>query len=413
MGAAGLLSLLCTLGCGSSNAERPYSDAGAPGPGGAAAGAPAGGASGPSGGSGSGGAAGTSTGGTSAGGSSSGGTGPLPSGDDAGAPPGGGDGAGGLDGAPTACTPEIVAACDAPAPEAPARRPWHSLTSALIAAGGARHRGHDLFLTPQSPQWLIARVAYGLFDAALPGEEVDVFLLRGCGNSWEKLGTAIVTGNGEHAPVEGVPDPGGRVYFPIPADKRLALGRHRVRFVVAGDGSATEAFVEVRAAGTAVAVIDVDGTLTTSESAEFGALLTGKLPTAEPEAARALSLLPGVGYRLLYLTARPEWLTGRTREFLSAAGFPPGIVETTAGGSGALGADAARFKTEALARLAGKGLRPALAIGNTDTDAEAYAAANIEPAQRRIFLRFTDSAHGGRRIEGYGDVLADFSQLCP
>jgi hypothetical protein len=419
MAAASFFGLCLTLACGSSNAERPYADGGAAGSGGATGtgpnpdespargGAPGvGGAS--SGGGGDAGAidTGASAGGTGADGSAAGtggSGGNLASDASLPAP----DGA-------AACAPVIVPACDAPPPPPGAKRSWHSIGSAIVAgAGSPRHRGHDLFSVPEAPQWLIARFAYGLFDAAISGEEVDLFLLRGCGTTWEPLGTAITTGNGEHAPVEGVADPGGRVYFSVPAEKRLGPGRHRVRFVVAGDGSSTDAFVEVRAPGTPIAVVDVDGTLTTSESAEFGALLTGQLPAAQPDAARALALLPASGFRLFYLTARPEWLTERTREFLTGAGFPPGIVETTTGGSGALGADATTFKTDALARISGKGLRPALAIGNTDSDAAAYAAANIQPAASRIFLKFTDTTNGGRRIESYADVVDEFGQLPP
>jgi hypothetical protein len=431
MAAAGIFGLCLTLGCGSSNAERPYADGGgpsagtggstggganpdesparggAPGPGSAGNGPSSGGAPGAvdggnSAGEGGGGAAG---GGAGNGDGAAGGTGGSLSGGDAAIP---------APDSAAVCAPVIVPACDAPVPAAGDKRSWHSIGSAIVAgAGSPRHRGHDLFLVPDAPQWLIARFAYGLFDASIVGEEVDLFLLRGCGTTWEPLGTAITTGNGEHAEVEGVADPGGRVYFSVPADKRLGPGRHRVRFVVAGDGSSTEVFVEVRPAGTAVAVVDVDGTLTTSETAEFGALLTGQLPAAQPDAARALGLLPTAGYRLLYLTARPEWLTERTREFLAGAGFPPGIIETTTGGSGALGADATKFKTDALARISAKGLRPALAIGNTDSDAAAYAAANIQPAQSRIFFKYTDSANGGRRIESYADVVDDFNQRPP
>jgi hypothetical protein len=401
-----LVILPFALGCGTSNAERPYADAGSnPGAGGTidvrGSGGETGGAAGgpvPS-------AAGGAWGATSDAADTTPEVAP------------GGDGPPADAGAPTdpaaACIPMAVPACDAPPPPPPPRRAWHAFTSAVVAATGARHRGHDLFITPGAPQWLIARFAYGLLDAALPGEEVDVFLLRGCGSDWESLGTAIMTGSGEHPEVEGVPDPGGRVYFPVPASKQLGPGRHRVRFVVAGDGSSAEAFIEVRARGTALAVVDVDGTLTTSESAEFGALLTGQLPTPQPDAARALGLLATRGFRPLYLTARPEWLTERTREFLASNGFPAGIIETTTGGSGALGAAATKFKTDALARLDGKGLVPALAIGNNGADADAYAAANIQPAHSRIFVQFTDSAHGGRRIEAYADVLDDFGRLAP
>jgi phosphatidate phosphatase PAH1 len=185
--------------------------------------------------------------------------------------------------------------------------------------------------------------------------------------------------------------------------------------VAAGDGSFTDLFIEVVPAGTRLVVTDIDGTLTTNETAEFGALLTGQTPAAEPDAAAVVTALAAKGFRPYYLTARPEWLTGRTNEFLTSAGFPPGIVETTTGGSGAVGADAGIFKTAALARITAKGLVPRFALGNSDTDAKAYASANITPAGNRVFLRYTDAASGGRRIEKYADLLPVIAQLaaCP
>jgi hypothetical protein len=389
-----LVMLVVGASCGVSNAERPYADAGAapiapavPG----AAGAP-----------GTGGAAGAGM------------ARPTPD--------------GGATDASTAAetSPAMDVAvdagptCPAPAPvcaptTAPASptRAWKNFGSGILATGAARHRGRDLFYVADAatPQWLIGKFSYGPFDIALTDEEVDVYLLRGCVGSWELMGTAVTTKSGAHAETEGADDSGGRVYFQLTPAQRLAPGRHRVRFVVAGDGSSTELFVEVVPAGTRLAVLDVDGTLTTSEAAEFGALLTGQTPAAEPDAANVVAALAAKGYRPYYLTARPEWLTNRTREFLDGAGFPPGIVETTTGGSGALGNDAATFKKAALARIAGKGLTPAFALGNGDSDASAYAAANVTAASR-VFLRYTDGS-GGRRVDSYGELLPVIAQLPP
>ncbi len=316
------------------------------------------------------------------------------------------------DGATAICTPQPVSSCDAPKPTVTRRR-WKNGGTPIVAGQAPRHRGRDLFFAPDDPQWLIATFAYGLFDSDLTDEEVDIYLLRGCTGAWEKLATATTTRDGQHATIEGAQDTGGRIYFQVPADKRLAPGRHRVLFVVAGDGTSTEQFVEVAPRGASIAVIDIDGTLTTSETAEFGALLIGQLPTPEADAAKAVTLLVARGYRPYYLTARPEWLGARTREFLASNGFPSGILETTTGLSGALGADAVKYKTEALARQRAKGLVTGFAIGNTDTDAAAYATANVTPARHRVYLRYNDSAHGGRRFERYGDLLGELAALPP
>jgi phosphatidate phosphatase PAH1 len=227
---------------------------------------------------------------------------------------------------------------------------------------------------------------------------------------------ATTTKDGEHPTVEGVEDTGGHVYFKIPPDKALGPGRHRVHMVVKGDLSTTEQFIEVVPKGTPVFVSDVDGTLTTTETEEFSALLTGTLPDVQPGAVDLFKVLVQKGYHPFYLTARPEWLMPRTREFLSKYDFPPGVTHTTLTFTGALGNAAATYKTDELALLAGKGIVPTFGFGNTATDADAYFNAGIEPAANRIFLQFDDAAHGGRRIESYTDLMQEVEalpSLCP
>jgi hypothetical protein len=277
---------------------------------------------------------------------------------------------------------------------------------------GANHRGHDILVVDGQEQWLIGKFAYGVTDKDLVGEEVDVFVERGCAGSWERLGTAVTTRKGEHVPVDGVWDTGGRVYFAIPRDKALPIGRHRVRFVVAGDHTHADLFVDVAAPAAPIFVSDVDGTLTSSESAEVLKLFTGGLPRAQPGAAAALSALAAKGYRPVYLTARPEWLLDRTRAFLAANGFPPGVIRTTTGVMGISGKRAAAFKSAELAALRTKGFTIGWAFGNRPSDAEAYEAAAIAPPDHRVFLRL-DDPHGGRRIEQYRDLVSAVASAPP
>jgi phosphatidate phosphatase PAH1 len=122
-------------------------------------------------------------------------------------------------------------------------------------------------------------------------------------------------------------------------------------------------------------------------------------------------LLAQKGYRPLYLTARPEWLSVNTHDWLAGKGFPPGIVHTTLTSAGASGDAAGTFKTADLKLLAAKGLTPSFGFGNTSTDADAYNGAGIKPLSNRIFYQFTDTAWKGRRIDDYGSLLAEFSTL--
>jgi hypothetical protein len=296
----------------------------------------------------------------------------------------------------------------------PPHRDWrHAVKSRVdVAAGSAHHRGRDLFVNPGAKQTIIGKIAYGIIDKDLEDEEVDVYVQRDCGGAWELLGTTITTGeNGAHATVEGVDDGGGRVYFEIPTDRHLGPGKHRIRLVVAGDGTSTDLFFDVVPPKTPIFISDVDGTLTSSENVEFLKLLEGELPDTHPGAPEALRALAAKGYRPMYLTARPEWLVQRTRDFLDKHGFPPGIVHTSTSLVGAgFGASAATFKSGELAMLAQKGLVPAFAFGNMPSDSDAYGGANVQPADHRIFYQIS-GAFTGRRIESYTELVPGFEAL--
>lgn len=310
----------------------------------------------------------------------------------------------------SACLPTL--ACEAPVFAAPATRGWrHSFTSRLVSHSGfANHRGRDLFVNPGAPQTVIAKLAYGIVDKDLEDEEVDIFVQRDCGSGWEKLGTAISTGEGAGPSVEGVPPGGGRVFFEIPRDKQLGPGRHRLRVVVAGDGTSADLFIDVVPRNTPIFVADVDGTLTSSENIEFVKLLTGDLPDTHAGAPEALRALADKGYRPMYLSARPEFLVQRTRDFLAKHGFPPGIVQTTTTLTGGLGSAAAEFKRSEIAMLASKGLFPTYGFGNKTSDSQGYET--IQPPDHRIFFQISGD-YTGRKINSYGELYPEFVGLAP
>jgi hypothetical protein len=292
-------------------------------------------------------------------------------------------------------------------------RPWNHTTSAITAATGfANHRGRDLILLPTADQWLIGKFAYGVIDKDIHDEEVDIWLERDCAGNWEKLGTELTTEDNEHAAVEGVDDTGGRIYHQLPAQNKLGIGRHRALLVVAGDLSTTQVLIDVVPAGTVYFVADIDGTLTTAETEEYNALLTAAVSDKNPDSPAALNALASKQYRPLYLTARPEFLVGRTREFIATHGFPTGIVRTTLA-LGATGGAATSYKLDGINALTQKGWVVAYAFGNTASDADAYFMANIGPNDHRIFFQYTDSAHASRRIEAYTELLGEFAALGP
>jgi hypothetical protein len=338
-------------------------------------------------------------GGSSGGGGDSGGSGNSGNGSSS--------GGGGAGGSPNVTCPAIPA-CNAPPPDPGTATGWNSI---IPPFGSPNHRGRDMFYNPGQPQWIMGKFSYGTVDDDIKGEYVDIYLLRDCADTWEFLGTATTTEDGEHATVEGVEDTGGRIYFQIPAGKELGLGWHRVHLVVKGDLSKTDFFINVVEKGAPMIVSDIDGTLTTYETEEFVALASGSLPAMQKDAANLFNSFAKKGYNIFYMTARPEWLDARTRAFFAQYGFPRGIVHTTLSKSGALGDEAATYKTNELAMIANKGLVPTYAFGNTESDAAAYFNAKIQPDDHRVFIQFDDTVHNGRRIEQYTELLGEADGL--
>jgi hypothetical protein len=299
------------------------------------------------------------------------------------------------------CPP--IPACDDPPPTLPGQQPEESGYS----------RGRDMLYVEGDPQWVLAKFTHlgWPLDKDMVGATVRVFLQRGCAGDWLDLGTTVTTDDGDHPIVEGVEDSGGRVYFQIPAEHTLGPGRHRVHLIEDSEFETADLLIDVVPAGAPFFVSDVDGTLTTSENEEAWDFLVDTIPDANPFAAQALTLLASKGYRPFYITARPEWLHRRTHEFVELRGFPPGLVHTTTVYEGATGNAAALYKSGEFALLEQKGLVPAWVFGNKDSDALAFDNAGVQPLDHRVFFQFTDAEYGGRRIDSYEELLAEFEAL--
>jgi uncharacterized membrane protein YkoI len=77
-------------------------------------------------------------------------------------------------------------------------------------------------------------------------------------------------------------------------------------------------------------------------------------------------------FHLMYLTARPQWLTGETRKWLTERGFPPGTVLTTARMLDVYWPGS--FKKRAVATLRHTSPNLLIGIGDRSTDVAAYVA---------------------------------------
>ena len=283
--------------------------------------------------------------------------------------------------------------CPPPLPEKGETEWKHKRTELFVAKlGSARHRGQDVIVRAGETQLLIAKFAYGEIDKDLKGETVDVYVQRdGRCSTWEWLGDAITSREGDHGTKGGVDDDGGRIFYTVPAGKELTAGVHAVRMQVRGDRSSAAFNLIVIEPDTDVVVFDIDGTLTTGDKEVTNEVLAELdnrtyVPKGYADGSTVVSQYAKKGYLVLYLTGRPDLLKDITVRWLKDQGFPPGAVrladqlEQVRPKNDGVG----KFKRDVLLRLTGQQVNVAAAYGNAETDIWAYAEAGIPKSRTYI-----------------------------
>ncbi len=284
-------------------------------------------------------------------------------------------------------TPPALARClGTPFTPAPARAWRHAVAStAIVALGPPGHSMQDVLARPGSAASIRGKFAYGAISKDLEDEAVRVFIDACAG--WTSLGDFLTSGD-------------GRISAPVPP--ALGAGVYEVRLQVLGDGSVAPGRLWLLPAGTHLAVSDIDGTLTTSDDELvqdvmadlYQPILGGRfVPAAYPGAAALTGALVGRGQVLVYLTGRPYWLTGRTRDWLSAGAFAAGPLHLADSNGEALPTPAGvgAFKLAFLRSLTAQGFVLDEAYGNAATDVSAYAGAGLAPGATWII-----GPNGGR-----------------
>lgn len=241
----------------------------------------------------------------------------------------------------------------------------HFESSVISAAGSPQHRGFDLVATADAnPQLLEGWISYTMLDKALEDEDIDVFACRQ--QAWQKVGTARTDGEGHFA-------------VSLADGSRLPIGMRDLYVSVVGDRTGAEFLGYVAPDTTELAIADIDGTLTLAENAFLDSIVSGATVDAQPDASAAFTALTTHHVQPVYLTARGNQYTDRTRAWLADQGFPRGPLRLSPSFLTIPGAETVEYKTAALAPLATFDLFAG--IGNRDSDVQAYAAAGI-PATR-------------------------------
>jgi hypothetical protein len=306
---------------------------------------------------------------------------------------------------------DAAAGCGTPVPFGPQGQiaAWrHSIETPLVTAmGAANHRGQDVIVNPGQTQRLIAKFAYGATDVDLTDEDVEIFIQTSppCG-SWESFGVVATSNNGQYGTVDGIADDGGRVFFTIPTDRALPLGRYPVRMLVLGDHSLAAFTLWVVSPGTSAVVLDIDGTLTTGDSELVYQLVDeifsgSYVPEMRPAADQVVLGWDDRNYLIIYLTGRPDMLSSRSREWLVERGLPAGVLHHTDTNPQALPSGVAQYKSDFLTLHGASQLVLYAAYGNASTDITAYAAAGI-PLARTFVI-------GDHAVEGGTVALTDYA----
>ncbi len=185
--------------------------------------------------------------------------------------------------------------------------------SKVLSHGHAEHRGDDLIAVVGEDQRITGRVAYTHVDRPIADEAVEIFACEQA--AWVSLGATRTADDGQFA-------------LELAGARRLGAGLTDLYLRVPGDmtGAAFVAFVAPR--GAPIVIVDVDGTLTTSEDAIVSRGLLGRAIAAQPDAAAALAHAPG---QVVYVTARGEHFATATRRWLAERGFPRGPVRFAPG----------------------------------------------------------------------------------
>ncbi len=278
-----------------------------------------------------------------------------------------------------------------------AKRSWrHKIgSSAVKALGAANHRLRDLILLPGQLSSLRGRFTYGSADKDLEDETVELYL-QSC-PGWQLVSTKITNADGV-------------VQFDLPAN--LPTGDYRVRAVVRGDNSGANGMVAIWPKGVQVVVSDVDGTLTTSDWQLFKDLLTQKPATMFADADKAIGTWADKGYRILYLTGRPQLFNKYSHDWLDSHGLPPGVVRLTDDAADVVPAEAGVqvFKTEVLkALIASHGAKIRAGHGNATTDIGAYQAAGI-PNEDLYIIGPHAGKSGSTAVQSYTALLGKLAK---
>ncbi|WP_137938591.1 HAD family acid phosphatase [Chitinivorax sp. B] len=232
------------------------------------------------------------------------------------------------------------------------------------------HMVHDMIVKSGSGAVMMAKFDYdALLHKDLEDERIHAYLYGTGMNKWEYLGSFLTNSD-------------GKIYVPTGQRKP---GEYVVRFVVEGDLSSTQGYLSVVDAGRDAVLFDIDGTLTINDFEAYADYIGVKTATAFNYAVETVNAYKQKGYQIIYLTARPYWVTKDGREWLQIKGINQWHYHSNPYGDGPIPPNTQQFKTDYVRYLKETvGLNIIRAYGNATTDIAAYADGGLPKANTYI-----------------------------
>ncbi|MGW8390245.1 lipin/Ned1/Smp2 family protein [Pseudoduganella sp. HUAS MS19] len=292
-----------------------------------------------------------------------------------------------------AACPDYVTPANPPALSGPARKAFSNFGNTILAGlYKPWHMAHDVIVKAGQPATITGKFDYdAVLHKDLEGERVHAYLYGSGMQQWQYLGSSITDSDGKVNVGLGV----------------RPVGDYVVRFVVEGDLSSTNGYLSVVDPRRDAVLFDIDGTLTINDFEAYADYVGVKTATAYSYAPQVVNAYRQKGYQVLFLTARPYWVTKDGLEWLKIQNMGQWHYHSNPYGDGPIPPNTQQFKTDYVRYLRNTvGLNIVRAYGNATTDIAAYADGGIPKAQTYI-IGPNAGASGTQAIQG--DYTAHYS----
>jgi phosphatidate phosphatase PAH1 len=270
-----------------------------------------------------------------------------------------------------AACPDYTTAANPPALSGPAKKTFSKFGNTILAGlYKPWHMAHDTIVKAGTPASITGKFDYdAVLHKDLEGERVHAYLYGTGMSGWQYVGNYVT-------------DSDGKVNVPLGV---RPVGDYVLRFVVEGDLSSTTGYLSVVDAGREAVLFDIDGTLTINDFEAYADYVGVKTASAYYYAPQVVNAYREKGYQVIFLTARPYWVTKDGLEWLDIQKVGRWHYHSNPYGDGPIPPDTQKFKTDYVRHLRDVvGLNIVRAYGNASTDIAAYADGGIAKANTYI-----------------------------